>query len=152
MKKSISFGIILFLLFSFSVACSPRKPIVYIHSGDNLYGITVEIADNDQERARGLMERESVPENTGMFFVYPKDIKADFWMKNMKVPIDMIFITSDRVIDTIRHNAPPCSENETCAHYRSEGEVRYVLEVRAGYAEDKGIEPGDQISFEHFQP
>lgn len=142
----------LILSFYFLSACSPEKPTLHIHTQDAVHDVTVEIADNDEERARGLMWRDSVPENTGMLFIYPEDIDAVFWMKNMKVPIDMIFITSQKTVDTIHHSVPPCLADQTCARYSSEGLVRYILEVRAGYAKENNIQIGDNISFEHFLP
>ena len=98
----------------------------------------VEIAQTPQERAKGLMFRESMPGNHGMLFVFEKDGPLAFWMKNTLIPLDMVFIDENMsVVDVL--TASPCKE-DPCPNYKSRG--RYVLEINAGLAEKYDIKNG----------
>jgi len=104
---------------------------------DNV-SFNIEIAQTQQERAKGLMFRESMPDNHGMLFVFEKDAPLAFWMKNTLIPLDMVFIDENlSVVDVLA--ASPCKE-DPCPNYRSHG--RYVLEINAGLAEKYGIKNG----------
>ncbi|MFZ9886072.1 MAG: DUF192 domain-containing protein [Myxococcota bacterium] len=112
----------------------------------------VEVARTPQQRARGLMFRESLADNAGMIFLFDHDEDHSFWMKNTKVPLDMIFIDSAGVIVGMVENAEPFSLNS-----RSIGEPsRYVLEVTGGTCRRLGIAPGQRFRFSgipgHPQP
>ena len=69
----------------------------------------VEIADDDEERARGLMFRESMADDHGMLFVFDEDAPQSFWMKNTFIPLDMVFIREDGEVASIAKNAQPQS-------------------------------------------
>ena len=107
--------------------------------------VFVEIADDDVERREGLMYRESLEDNSGMLFLYDSERELSFWMKNTLIPLDMIFINSDYEIVDIKH-ATPCRA-DPCPHYTSKAPAQYVLEVNAGFSEEKGIAEGDKIKF-----
>jgi hypothetical protein len=101
----------------------------------------VEIADNDAERARGLMFRTSLAADRGMLFIFPEPAEQSFWMKNTLIPLDIIFIGADgRVLNIARQAAP-----KTLDPRRSAGEARFVLELRGGEAARRGIAPGDRV-------
>jgi uncharacterized membrane protein (UPF0127 family) len=102
----------------------------------------VELAVNDQERARGLMYRKELPEGRGMLFDFKEEQDVGFWMKNTYIPLDMIFIRADGTIRRIAANTEPLSERTV----PSGGPVRYVLEVIGGTARKLGIEPGDRVT------
>lgn len=98
----------------------------------------VEIAQTPQERQKGLMFRESMPDSHGMLFVFENDAPLAFWMKNTLIPLDMIFIDENMtVVDVL--TAVPCKE-DPCLNYKSHG--RYVLEINAGLAEKHSIKNG----------
>lgn len=105
--------------------------------------ITAEIADTEQARATGLMNRTALGENEGMFFVFPQPGVQDFWMKNTLIPLDMIFISDDLSIVKIRH-AFPCV-GDPCQTYSSAEPAKYVLEVNGNLTEVYGIEEGSKI-------
>ena len=90
----------------------------------------LEIADTNEERSTGLMNHESLQEDAGMWFVFDKDDKHLFWMKDMKFPIDIIWIDSNYNVVDIKRDARPCKDD--CEIYSPSKEVRYVLEVNAG--------------------
>lgn len=102
--------------------------------------LTVEIADDPAERARGLMYRESLPEDHGMLFVFDYDQELSFWMKNTTIPLSIAFISSQGVILEI-HDLEPLSERSV----RSSRSARYALEVNRGLFERWEIEAGDRI-------
>ena len=102
---------------------------------------SVEIAESDDERRVGLMNRESIPQNYGMWFVFPKTVQEDFWMKDTQVPLDIIFVDEDmKVVDVIK-NAPP----ESTELLSSKVPYRYVLEVNSGSADKYDINVGDIV-------
>jgi len=105
--------------------------------------ISIEIADNDAETTQGLMYRKSMPDTCGMLFVFPDSQERSFWMKNTFIPLDLLFINSNKEVITIQPNRPPFSE-ETIPSYKP---AQYVLEVNAGFCQRNGIKQGDKISF-----
>ena len=102
----------------------------------------VELARNDEQRARGLMFRKELPDGRGMLFDFQEEQDVSFWMKNTYIPLDMIFIRADGTIRRIAANTEPLSERGVPAG----GPVRYVLEVIGGTARKLGIEPGDKVT------
>ena len=102
----------------------------------------VEIADDDRERAVGLMFRRSMGEDEGMLFDFGEDEPASFWMRNTYIPLDMLFIKADGTIESIAERTTPLSEKSV----PSKGPVRYVLELNGGVSDKFGIAPGDTIS------
>lgn len=105
----------------------------------------VEVADTPDKRSRGLMYRKSMKEDRGMFFIFEESKKHDFWMKNTKIPLDIIWINSDMEIVGIKNKATPC-EKRVCETYKSNENSRYVLEINAGLAEKHGFEKGDKVN------
>ncbi len=110
--------------------------------------LRVEIADTAEERREGLMHRRRLEVGRGMLFVYPEPLSPSFWMKNMRFPLDMIFIGEDQRIKTIREKVPPC-QTDPCKIYSSPYPARYVLEVPGGYSYLFKIRPGDRLEFEN---
>jgi uncharacterized protein len=105
--------------------------------------IRAELALTPDQWQRGLMFRKSLPENSGMLFVFPDEAIQSFWMKNTLIPLDMIFISAnDRVVD-IKNNFLPCT-TDPCPTYQSVLPAKYVLEVNAGMVQKEGIAIGDQ--------
>jgi uncharacterized membrane protein (UPF0127 family) len=146
--------IVIFGILSFPVAAQPvtgpqpplpQSPLT-IDVGDAYLRFTVELADDDRERARGLMFRRDVPPNEGMLFAYMGDQELAFWMKNTLVSLDMVFIRSDGTIHRIAPNTIPLSE----AAVPSFGPVSAVLELAAGRAAELGLEPGDIVRHQIF--
>ena len=101
----------------------------------------VEVADDDEERQLGLMNRGSLEEDKGMLFVFEEKGVHSFWMKDTLIPLDMIWINENGEIVFIKENATPLSEEIISA----KGEGVYVLEVNGGSVERKGIEVGEGV-------
>lgn len=108
--------------------------------------VYVELAQTPQEKSLGLMHRDSLKEGRGMLFIYENPQIVSFWMKNMLISIDMIFIGEDFTIKHISHGATPCLPETQCAYYRPPVPVKYILEVPNGYAERHQIIVGDKLT------
>ncbi|PIL14852.1 hypothetical protein P775_26470 [Puniceibacterium antarcticum] len=98
----------------------------------------VKVADDAEERARGLMFVEKMATGTGMFFVYQRPQVANFWMKNTLIPLDIIFADSRGVVQTVHPNAVP---GDLTPIPGGSG-IQYVLEINGGLAKSLGIVPG----------
>lgn len=103
----------------------------------------VEIADTPQARQTGLMFREKLEVGTGMFFVFDREDFHAFWMKNTPIPLDIIWISSDRKVVDIQ-TLYPCG-NADCPNFAPQGKAQYALEINAGAF--KGV-IGNQVLFE----
>lgn len=106
--------------------------------------INVLLADTDEERIRGLSGRVSLNQNQGMLFTFDKPDFYGFWMKDMKFPIDIIFLNDGKVV-TIFSNVQPAKEGETLFIYKPEAVSNQVLELNANKATSLGIKVGDTI-------
>jgi uncharacterized protein len=133
---------IVYLAVLVPTAWSAEQQALEIASKTGVHVFSVELAVTDDERARGLMFRRSVPEFTGMLFDFKRDQEITMWMRNTYVSLDMIFIQSDGRIRRIAEN----TETESDKIIPSGGPVRAVLEVAAGTARKLGIEPGDRVA------
>jgi len=135
-----------FILFGLFVAAGPVRPAgqqtLEIATKTGVHAFAVEIADNDAERAKGLMYRKELPEGRGMLFDFHHEQEVSFWMQNTYIPLDMIFIRGDGRILRIAENTEPLSTRLI----PSGGPVRAVLEVIGGTARKLGIGPGDRVA------
>ncbi|MFN3955064.1 MAG: DUF192 domain-containing protein [Pararhodobacter sp.] len=102
---------------------------------------TVEIADTDATRSRGLMHRESMSRSAGMLFVFDRPDRAVFWMENTLIPLDMIFIDVEGRVTNVHHEAIPLDRTPIDG---GEG-VAMVLEINGGLSRRLGIAPGSEI-------
>lgn len=125
----------------------PRHELVVAtDSGDRVF--QVEIADEPQERSRGLMFRRDMAKEHGMLFDYGEEQPASFWMQNTYIPLDMLFIKADGTVESIAERTTPMSQRSV----PSEGPVRYVLEINGGLSDELGIEVGDKVSGPALNP
>ena len=126
-------------------AAMSSGPRVILPSGT---AITVEIAATDQERAQGLMFRESMPKDAGMVFPFDGLEIRPFWMKNCHFPLDMIYATKDGTIVDVLKNVPPCDPDPAlCINVTPKEKADTVLEVNAGVADAQGAIPGAKLTF-----
>jgi hypothetical protein len=123
----------------------PLEPLtVTTASGEHRF--MVEIADDDAERQRGMMEREPLPDDRGMLFQFPDVAERAFWMSNTPSSLDIIYIDPRGRIVSIAKNATPYSEELI----PSNGPASGVLELRAGRADEIGARPGDKVTHPFF--
>lgn len=104
----------------------------------------VEVVKTPQERAQGLMNRESLEKNTGMLFIFESENIYPFWMKNTLIPLDIIWIDSNKKIVHIGSNVPPC-KSDPCPSYNPNKAAIYVLEINTGLSNKQGFKEGDEV-------
>ena len=131
----------------FGPARAGGQETIEIASKSGVHMFSVEIANNDAERERGLMFRKELPEGRGMLFDFEREAPVAFWMHNTYIPLDMIFIRADGSILRIAENTEPLSDRLV----PSGGPVRAVLEVIGGTARKLGIAPGDKVAGAMFK-
>ena len=137
------FRLFLLLLVGFStLSCSKNDVLQTQILRINQWEITVEIADTQETQEKGLMWRESMEEDRGMLFVYDRDSRKSFWMKNTKIPLSIAYIGADGTIREI-YDMEPLSTRTVDSRYS----VRYALEVNQGAFKRHGIKAGDKVEF-----
>jgi uncharacterized protein len=129
-----------------------------VRSGSNGYrqvNVTVngmvliaDIAATDEQKIKGLSVKDSLAENEAMLFVYDNEAEHTFWMKDMKFPIDIIWIDTNKTVVHIEHNLQPCSSELLCPSYKPIDDSLYVLETVSGFAEKHDIAKGTPVDFE----
>ena len=137
-QKKSSVLIVLFLLLVYGCVSYPKIKILSNSSVE----VIVEIADTAAQHYKGLMFRDSLEEGAGMLFVFDEQSRA-FWMKNTKIPLDIIFISSDFKIVDIKENFLPCKTLH-CETYTSKP-AKYALEVNVGFVDEHEIVIGNTI-------
>ena len=108
--------------------------------------IELEVTRTPEQQALGLMYRENLPANRGMLFSFETPKVARFWMKNVPIALDMVFLL-DGEIQAIRADVPPCLE-EPCSTYGPPMRVNQVIELRSGRAAELGLKAGDRVTIE----
>ena len=131
------------LLLLLSACASARTPWVEV-GGERF---TVEVADDEAERSLGLMFRDAMPADHGMLFIHDRQEPQAYWMKNTKIPLDILYFDSERRLVSQQRDVPPCSAGDRCPPYPSRGPARYVLELNAGQAARLGLEDGAELRF-----
>ena len=104
----------------------------------------VEIADTEPARERGLMFRDSMPADHGMLFLFDDNVVRTFWMKNCRMPLDILYFDEKYKLVSMQQRVPAC-RSEPCPVYPSDGAAKYVLELNAGMADKLGVKTGDAI-------
>lgn len=103
---------------------------------------TVEVADDDAERARGLMFRDSMPDDRGMLFVHDVEEPQAYWMKNTRIALDILYFDTGLKLVSQQRDVPPCTLGNQCPAYPSDAPARYVLELNAGEAQRLQLKDG----------
>ncbi|KRG64712.1 ACR family protein [Stenotrophomonas humi] len=107
----------------------------------------VELAQDDETRARGLMFREQMDADHGMLFIHDRQEPQAYWMKNTKLPLDILYFDTDRRLVSQQRDVPPCSAGDMCPPYPSFKPARYVLELNAGQATKLNLQDGTELIF-----
>ncbi len=136
------FGVVAVL---FAIAFSLLLPLIFktrtIFVGKR--ALQAEVVKSPNDMQKGLSERPSLKEDSGMLFMYEHSVIPAFWMKNMRFPLDFIWIGSNKTVVDITQNVLPNSFPQI---FRPKSEVQYVLEVNAGWAETHGVKIGDPVT------
>ena len=107
----------------------------------------VEIADTREKLDRGLMFRDEMPEDQGMLFIFPNEAPRNFWMKNTRIPLDIMYFDKDLRMVSISADTPPCKVSP-CPSYSSAAPAMYVLELNGGLAAKLGVGPGSRLKLD----
>jgi uncharacterized membrane protein (UPF0127 family) len=107
-----------------------------------------DISANNEQRTKGLSVKDGLAENEAMLFVFGNEGEHSFWMKNMKFPIDIIWINSNKTVVHIEHSLHPCDSELLCPTYNPGEGSLYVLETVGGFAEKHDVVQGTQVEFE----
>lgn len=108
-----------------------------------LHKIGIEVSDDDRERAQGLMYRSHMGDNEGMIFIFPKSEQQAFWMKNTKIPLDIIYVNEKNEIVKIYKMTKPFNTTSL----PSGKNAIYVVEINGGLTDKFGITEEDIIEF-----
>lgn len=143
--KNIIFGLITLIiiggLFYFMIQQLKYRE-TYIRINKNIK-ITLELAKSETEKYQGLSNRKSLCQNCGMLFVWPDYEVRNFTMRNMNFPLDLIFITDQKIIKIESNLLPEGSTPQN--NYSSNIPVNYVLEINGGVSDRYGITVGDEV-------
>ncbi len=138
-------GVALFLL---KVGCDRARTISVPNEGLNTVEMQIgsktfnlEIAATDPARERGLMRRDSIPADHGMIFVFPEEKERAFWMKNTRIPLDIIYVASNGRVVSVKQMKAYNTKSVP-----SDGAAKYAIEVNAGAAEEAGVGIGDELT------
>lgn len=123
---------------------------LFIYAADSFQEIRIknislktEIADTPFKRQQGLMNRETLADNTGMLFIFKEEGRYSFWMKNMRFALDIIWINEQKKIVELSENIPPCQTD--CPAFYPQEKAKYVLEVNTGFIKKNNIKVGDYL-------
>lgn len=125
---------------------NPTWPVVIV--GDVSFAI--ELAQTSEQLARGLSGRGSLAQGTGMLFVHDTEERYTFWMKDMRFPLDMLWIAADCTLADISAQVPPPEPDQSDRSlplFSPDTQVLHVLEINAGVASSSGISIGDAVRF-----
>lgn len=146
MTRLFSAIAILFLCFSTAVRAECRIDRVELRNDRAEIRFDIELARTPQERSRGLMFREHLPNRAGMLFIFDPPQRVAFWMKNTLIPLDMIFVDRAGTVTRVHEGAIPGDLTQI----EGGDSVYAVLEINAGLAARYGIRPGTQMRHEVF--
>ena len=129
---------------SYEVRAQDVLPSVELKVGHHV--VQAELASTHEQHEKGLMQRPSLPDNTGMLFVFDRPQAVCFWMKNTWIPLTAAFMLDDGTVSQLAHMTPN-SEQAHCSRIP----VRYVLEVNQGWFEIRRLGPGVRFEGGPFQ-
>jgi uncharacterized membrane protein (UPF0127 family) len=138
----------LFILASLAQAQELQKnEITIFNKHGEKYQFIVDVAESEEDKARGLMYRKTLNVNSGMLFLHQRESSQLMWMKNTLIPLDMLFIDKTGKITRIVERTIPRSLNTIS----SRGKVLAVLELRGGTVSKLGIKTGDKVKHSAFK-
>lgn len=135
---------------------SPTRPASAAPSDETLIPITTpagatiiaELADTTNKRARGLMFRDSLAKDRGMLFTFTEPQHWTFWMKNTRIPLDIVWMNEKKTIVHVEPNVPACRRTDDgCPQYQPNDPALYVLELAAGTAASLNLQRGSTLRF-----
>jgi hypothetical protein len=114
----------------------------------NSYKMIVDLALTQDQQTKGLAVKSHMNESEGMLFVFQQPSRPSFWMKDMKFPIDIIWLGANRSVVYIAPNLEPCPSQSNCPGYVPNRDSLYVLETTAGFSHRHNVTVGTQTNFQ----
>ena len=133
--------LVIILLAVSCCACMASGPRVVLR-GETFH---VEIVDDPGNQQLGLMFRDELAPDAGMLFVFPGEAPRSFWMRNMRISIDILYFDAERRLVNWYDSVPPC-RTEQCPGYPSDAPAQFVLEISAGRGRELGVARGDRLT------
>ncbi|MDJ0734935.1 MAG: DUF192 domain-containing protein [Nostocaceae cyanobacterium] len=124
----------------------PISAVAILPNGNK---INLEVAQTPKQQQMGLMYRPALPDNRGMLFKFSSAQRVSFWMKNVPVSLDMVFMRQGKV-EAIIPKVPPCNTNP-CPTYGPNTPIDQVIELRSGHAAELGLKVGDSVTIDFFK-
>lgn len=146
MKKLYILGLIIFLTVLLGVFL--KKSVIRNNTrvvNINGHKLSVEIADTEALRNQGLSGRTNLTQDSGMLFIFPTIGNYQFWMKEMKFPLDFVWIDKDSIVDLTANVAPPQTSQETLPTFTSKFPFDKVIELNSGMIKSLNIKIGDKV-------
>ena len=142
------FGIMILLVtVPAAVHCAQPKAPVQVCGADVC--VNVEVVSTKADLERGLQDRAGLAKDQGMLFIFAKDDRYRFWMKDMKFALDILWLDRDAGIVAVGEDLPPCKA-DPCPVYAPPQQARYVLEVSAGFSRAHGLRPGMRMAIKNL--
>lgn len=143
----LAIGFLLLALVPFPSCTQADDSLVQIQLPGGVI-IHAEIADTSKKRAEGLMYRDHLARDRGMLFTFEQAQAWTFWMKNTRIPLDIIWLNEKKQIIHIARNVPICTRtDDSCPQYQPNDPAVYVLELGGGEAERLKLEKGTKLQF-----
>lgn len=114
-------------------------PTVKLQLGDRSY--TLEVADSDETRTTGLMRRDFMPDDHGMIFVFNREQNLAFWMKNTRIPLDIVYLDQGGRIVSIKSMKPHAIDSTP-----TDAPAQYAIELNKGQADAAGLKTGMKVN------
>lgn len=145
-SRGIGFFLIFFtFILIFPASCYSLKKYCKIFLPNNV-SLTAELAITPEDRQRGLMFRDSIQWDEAMLFIFEEEERQAFWMKNMRFPIDILWLDRDKRVVHIEQDVPPC-KRDPCPSYSPLYPALFVLELKAGSVEKHQLKLFDRVEF-----
>jgi uncharacterized membrane protein (UPF0127 family) len=110
--------------------------------------LVADIAETSDQRIKGLSVKDTLGENEAMLFVFNESHEHSFWMKGMKFPIDIIWISQHNEVVHVEHSLEPCNPDSFCPSYKPDRDSLYVLETVAGFAQKYSVTENTYVNFQ----
>lgn len=110
--------------------------------------LVADIAATNDQRSKGLSVKDTLNENEGMLFVFDTEREHSFWMKNMKFPIDIIWLDDDQEVVHVEHSLEPCIPDSFCPTHKPDRNSLYVLETVSGFAQKYNVTDNTYVDFQ----
>jgi len=138
--------VILLIMIGFGLHANDGFSKIFLLDNNSSSLVKLEVVRSYKDRVRGLAGVKNIGWDEGMLFEYKEEQMRSIWMKNMLMPLDIVFLSQDKKVILLVQNAQPCQDKE-CEIYSAKG-VRYIIELKSGYIQKYNISKSSQIDIE----